>query len=67
MYVCVVRVTVAEGGDPSYPQLSASPQSMDSMLTPGDGERVCTHTHTHTLHCTTPILMERVKARPELY
>ncbi|XP_041930708.1 aryl hydrocarbon receptor nuclear translocator-like protein 1 [Alosa sapidissima] len=35
----VVSVSMAEGGDPSYPQLSASPQSMDSMLTAGDGKR----------------------------
>ncbi|KAG5264180.1 hypothetical protein AALO_G00273050 [Alosa alosa] len=33
----VVSVSMVEGGDPSYPQLSASPQSMDSMLTSGDG------------------------------
>ncbi|KAM6981073.1 basic helix-loop-helix ARNT-like protein 1 isoform 2-T2 [Aplochiton taeniatus] len=33
----VVSGSVLEGADPNYPQLAASPQSMDSVLTSGDG------------------------------
>ncbi|KAK1804558.1 hypothetical protein P4O66_020566, partial [Electrophorus voltai] len=33
----VVSGSVLEGTDPSYPQSAASPQSMDSVLTSGDG------------------------------
>ncbi|XP_030650220.1 basic helix-loop-helix ARNT like 1b [Chanos chanos] len=35
----VVSGSMLEGADPSYPQLASSPQSMDSVLTAGDGKR----------------------------
>lgn len=33
----VHRANVLEGGDPAFPQLTASPHSMDSMLPSGEG------------------------------
>lgn len=33
----VHRANVLEGGDPTFPQLTASPHSMDSMLPSGEG------------------------------
>lgn len=33
----VVLANVLEGGDPTFPQLTASPHSMDSMLPSGEG------------------------------
>ncbi|XP_040845025.1 aryl hydrocarbon receptor nuclear translocator-like protein 1 isoform X7 [Ochotona curzoniae] len=39
----VVLANVLEGGDPSFPQLTASPHSMDSMLPAGEGGPKRTH------------------------
>uniref|UniRef100_A0A4W2FU88 Basic helix-loop-helix ARNT like 1 n=1 Tax=Bos indicus x Bos taurus TaxID=30522 RepID=A0A4W2FU88_BOBOX len=39
----VVLANVLEGGDPSFPQLTASPHSMDSMLPSGEGGPKRTH------------------------
>ncbi|XP_045147065.1 aryl hydrocarbon receptor nuclear translocator-like protein 1 isoform X3 [Echinops telfairi] len=39
----VVLVNGLEGGDPSFPQLTASPHSMDSMLPSGEGGPKRTH------------------------
>lgn len=36
----VHRANVLEGGDPTFPQLTASPHSMDSMLPSGEGNYV---------------------------
>lgn len=36
----VHRTNVLEGGDPTFPQLTASPHSMDSMLPSGEGNYV---------------------------
>ncbi|KAB1271769.1 Aryl hydrocarbon receptor nuclear translocator-like protein 1 [Camelus dromedarius] len=36
----VVLANVLEGGDPTFPQLTASPHSMDSMLPSGEGNYV---------------------------
>uniref|UniRef100_A0A2K5K2F1 Aryl hydrocarbon receptor nuclear translocator like n=1 Tax=Colobus angolensis palliatus TaxID=336983 RepID=A0A2K5K2F1_COLAP len=39
----VVLANVLEGGDPTFPQLTASPHSMDSMLPSGEGGPKRTH------------------------
>ncbi|XP_025784273.1 basic helix-loop-helix ARNT-like protein 1 isoform X3 [Herpailurus yagouaroundi] len=39
----VVLANVLEGGDPTFPQLTASPHSMDSMLRSGEGGPKRTH------------------------
>lgn len=36
----VHRANVLESGDPSFPQLTVSPHSMDSMLPSGEGNYV---------------------------
>lgn len=40
-WMCVFwRGSSLEGAEPHYPQLTASPQSMDSVLTAGDGKQI---------------------------
>lgn len=36
----VHRTNVLDGGDPSFPQLTASPHSVDSMLPSAEGNKV---------------------------
>ncbi len=51
---CVFRGGSPDGAEPGYPQLTASPQSMDSVLTAGDGR----------LHILTTNELVTVKACP---